>query len=132
MTNLKLKKGYSLIELLVVLGIFALLATLASQAVVLTLRSSKKSESSIKVKDNLNYALGVMERQLRNAYSVTPTCALNKVDYVDNSGTAASFECDNTGVSDYYVASGSSRLTSTDIKVNPCSITCTDTSVTIS
>src|SRR3990170_3264778 len=64
-------RGYSIVELLVVVTIFTFLAIIVTQAVVLTLRGSRKGESLISVRENLDYAFAVMERQLRSARSIT-------------------------------------------------------------
>ena len=63
----KQKKGYSLIEMLVVIGIFALLGTLVAQILITSMRASRKSESINMVRGSLDYAISVMERQIRNA-----------------------------------------------------------------
>lgn len=126
----KSQKGYSLVEILVVLGIFAILATVATQAVFQTIRGSRKSESSIKVRENLNYALSVMERQLRGVTDIS-SCINNRIDYSHKFGTSY-FAC-ISGV-DSYIASGSARLTSDQVKLNSCTISCPAdlSSVTIS
>lgn len=143
-------EGFSLIELLVVITVFAVLGLLSTQAILLTLRGANKSESSIKVRENLDYAVAVMERQLRNAESVT-SCDDNEIDYKDINNNPATFSCvigsgadssetpadsdmpdtsdtpdtqsvePNTG----YIASSSARLTSSDIIVSQCSFSCT-------
>lgn len=112
-------KGYSLIEILVVLSVFGILAVVSTQAVLLSIRSSRKSESSITVKDNLDIALSTIERQLRFAQSVDCVSS-TQVNYIDTRGTSTSFSCPaNLG----YIASGSARLTSSDVDVT-CSFAC--------
>ncbi len=129
--NLKFKiknfseNGVSLIEILVVVTIFAVLGILATRAVLLTLRGTNRSTATVKVRENLNYALAVMERQLRNAQNVSPcpnvdTTTLN---YTDVDGNTSSFSCQSIGPSGY-VASGSARLTSSDVGITCCSIVC--------
>lgn len=119
------KRGVSLIEILIVIAIFAILGVLVTRAILLTLRGTRKSESVVKVRENLDYALAVIERQLRNAESVdcaTSTALL--LNYRDRNGSASSFSCVTPGPSGY-IASGSARLTSTDIAVTSCSFSCT-------
>lgn len=111
------KNGYSLIEILVVLAVFSLLATIATQTIFLTLRSSRKVEASIKVRESLDNAVSVMERQLRNAKSVT-SGSTTQIDYIDNTGNAANFRCVTS--SPNYIASGSASLTSSDINLTSC------------
>ena len=123
---MKQSKGLSLIEVLVVVGIFAILSVIIARSVFLTLRGSAKSETQVQVRENLNYALSVMERGLRNADSVVacPNPDTKVLNYLDSAGTPASFSCVGIGKSDSYIASSSARLTSTDIKINSCSIVC--------
>lgn len=118
------KKGFTLIEILVVIAIFAVIGLLSTRSLFLTLRGAKKSDSLVRVRENVNYSLSVIERQLRNAESVTcPNPSTSILEYVSIEGTETSFTC-NTGGSDKYIASGSSRLTSEDILVTSCSFSC--------
>ena len=123
------KKGISLIEILVVITVFSILGILASRAVLLTIRGTKKSDSLIKVRGNLDYSMAVIERQLRNASQVSPCPNTDGLilDYLDAEGVAASFSCHDIGT-EGYVASGSARLTSDEIKVTSCSFICTPSS----
>ena len=119
------QKGISLLEILVVIAVFSILGILTSRAVLMTIRGTKKSDSLIKVRGNLDYSMAVIERQLRNASSVSPCPNTNPLilDYLDGEGTATSFSCQNVGT-EGYIASGSARLTSNEIKVTACSFTC--------
>lgn len=118
-------KGMSLIEILIVVAIFAILGVIVTRSVLLTLRGSKKSESTLKVRENINYSLAVIERQLRNADFVTP-CPNgnpNRIDYTDEYGNNTNFSCVTSG-SDVYVASASARLTNDETVITSCSFVC--------
>ncbi len=118
----------SLIEILVVVAIFAILGIIVTRSVVLSIGGSKKSESLVKVRENLNYSLGIIERQIRNADSLVSACPnsdTSLINYKDQSGNAASFSCVGMGGSDPYIASGSARLSSDVIKITSCSFICT-------
>lgn len=121
------EKGMSLMEILVVITIFAVLGILITQSVVLTLQGSKKSESIIRARENLDYSLSIIERQIRSASSVSPCTGLpvTIIYYLDQNGLASSFSCVNTGGSNSFIASGSARLTSNAVKVTSCSFICT-------
>lgn len=112
-------KGISLIETLIVIGVFAVLGILSTSAVLLSLRGSNKGESQIKIRENLDYAVSVIERQLINAESVT-TCTASSVVYKDSLGGSGSFSCTGDRI-----ASGSAWLTSDEITVSACSFSCT-------
>lgn len=111
----------SLIEILVVVTIFAILGIIVTRAVILTIGGSKKSESLVKVRENLNYAVGVIERQLRNADVITtcPNPDPSRVDYQDSFGQSASFSCSSGAI-----ASGSAQLTSSEVTITNCSFVC--------
>lgn len=123
-------KGLSLIEILIVISVFAIIGILSSTSLFLTLRNAKKSESLVKVKENLNYSLAVIERQIRNSEKVDCTTSTNSVlNYIALEGVQSSFSCKpavagNTA----YIASGSARLTPSNISVSSCAFTCTETS----
>lgn len=118
----------SLLEILVVVAVFSILGIIITRSVLLTLRGSRKSESQVKVRENVNYALGVVERQLRNADSITecPNADTSRIDYTDESGGTSSFSCIGVGGAGSYIASGSARLTSDEIQISSCSFTCTE------
>lgn len=118
-------KGLSLVEILIVITIFAVIGLLATRSVFLTIRGAKKSDSLVRVRENVNYSLSVIERQLRNSESVTcPNPSTDTLNYISLEGTATSFSCVTSGV-DKYIASGSGRLTSSDISVTNCYFSCT-------
>lgn len=125
---MKKNKGFSLIEILVVISIFSIVGILSTRAVLLTMRGAKKSESQVKVRENVNYALSIIERQIRNSEDVSPcpnTSEL-KLDYVSSDGIPTFFSC-TVGASGK-ISSGSATLTSSDVSITDCSFTCTQTS----
>jgi len=119
-------EGLSLIEILVVVTIFAILGIIVSSSLMLTLRGAKKSESLMKVRENLNYSLAVIERNIRGASTILDctNSDTKKITYLDQNKTSTSFFCVNTGAAGSYIASGSARLTSDSIKIVSCSFTC--------
>ncbi|EKD31619.1 MAG: hypothetical protein ACD_77C00290G0005 [uncultured bacterium] len=123
----KLQKGISLIEILVVITIFAVLGMIVSSSLILTMQGTKKSEAMIKVRENLNYSLSVVERNLRNA-SLILNCtgeSVSVINYTDQYGISSSFSCMNIGsTTDSFIASGSARLTSDNIKITACNFVC--------
>jgi len=123
----KCAQGFSLLEILVVITVFSILAILTTQAVLLTLRGSKKSESLTKVRGNIDYSLAVIERNIRNAESIAecPNSDTSRISYLDENGALTSFSCasDTDGG---YIASASGRLTSSEVNVTSCSFVCED------
>ena len=131
-----MKKGFSLVEILVVITAFSILAILTTQALSLSLRGTRKSGSVTLVREELNYATAVMERLLHNALPGSVTCPIPpdpyaglKVSYTDSNNTPTDFRCEDVGAAGY-IASGSARLTSTNIEMlSPCSFTCNSVGV---
>ena len=120
------QKGMSLLEILVVITIFAILGIIVTRSVALSIGGSRKSESVVRVRENLSYSLAIIERQIRNANSVSqcPNADPTRIDYKDQDGNPAYFSCVNLGGIDPYISSGSARLTSDTIKIIQCSFTC--------
>ena len=128
----QLQQGLSLLEVLVVVTIFAVLGILITQSIVLTLQGSKKSESIVRARENLDYSLNVIERQIRNANSVISCPNQYTINYLDQAGKTSSFTCVRPGLSGSYIASGSAHLTGDAVKIVSCSFTCTpETSVNL-
>lgn len=117
-------KGFSLIEILIVTSIFSVVGILSTRAILLTMRGAKKSDSLVRVRENVNYALSIIERQVRNSESVTCTASTTVLSYVSLEGTSTTFSCVTNGI-DKYIASGSARITSSDISITSCSFRCT-------
>lgn len=118
------QRGYSIVELLVVVAVFSIIALIATQAVVLVLRGSRKSESLISVRENVDYAFSVMERSIRNAQALNVNCNSDSttLDYIDGNGGNRNFSC--LGGASGYIASDSARLTSDNVNVD-----CTQTPI---
>lgn len=120
------QRGYSLVEIMVVLALFAILVLVATQTLLLSLRSANKSEALGRVKENLEYSVSIMERYLRGAKSITTTCPntdTNTLSFIDKDDVARTFSCVNPGV-DGYINLNTNRLTDQKISVLSCTIAC--------
>lgn len=121
----KKQKAFSLVEILVVISIFAVIGILTTRSIFITLRSSRKSDSLVRVRENVNYAMGIIERQIRTAESVNcATVTANNLPYIADGGISTSFSLATVGT-DRYIASGAARLTSNDVTVTSATFTCT-------
>lgn len=126
------KRGFSLIEMLVVISIFAVIGILATTSVALTLRSSKKSDSLVRVRENVNYSLSIIERQIRNSESIDCTLVTaQNLPYVAEGGAAGRFNCTIGATGNIASASGALLvpITSSDISITACSFTCSQVNV---
>src|SRR3989344_3845933 len=63
--KLKFKTGFTLIELIVALGVFMVVMTIILSAFLNIMDIQKKTEAFRKVNDNLNFALEAMMREIR-------------------------------------------------------------------
>lgn len=93
--------GFSLVEMLVVVLVFSILAVVVTKSLTTSLRTSTKSESIGHVRENVEYAMSVIERSLRSAKGIDcGGSSATKLQYLTSSGTFAYFEC--SGVNIYY------------------------------
>lgn len=125
-TTQKYNSGISLMEILIVIAIFAVLGVIVSSSLVLTIQGTRKSEALQRVRENLNYSVSVIERNLRNANAITDCTNPLSVTYLDQYGKISSFSCVGVGGSDSYIASDSARLTSNNVQITGCSFVCTE------
>jgi len=123
--------GFTMIEILVVIGILGVIATIGTSMFFTTFRSSTKTKILSTVKQNGDYALSVMERIVRDSQEVianteTPskTCEVDmkkiKVKRLD--GSEIEFSCEEAANS--FIASNSAALTSSEVKLDSCYFDC--------
>jgi prepilin-type N-terminal cleavage/methylation domain-containing protein len=116
--------GFTLVEILVVLSVFAVIVTVGGNLFFSVLRGATKTKASELVKQNGNYALTSMERNIHNAKQIT--------DYDDTGGTyleiknpdgkETEYFCGNVDAdSDLEIASNSASLiNSSEVRVTSC------------
>jgi prepilin-type N-terminal cleavage/methylation domain-containing protein len=132
--NAKGKKqnfGFTLVEILVVVGILGLIVVVASTIFFTTSKSSSKTKALTTVKQNGDYALSVMERLIRDSEEVitnsdNKVCesGMKKIKLKRIDGTTVEFACSGEGTANGQIASNSARLTSDEVKVDSCSFDC--------
>lgn len=100
------EKGFTLIEILVVVGIFAIIAVIGSGSFFSLLRGSTKSRSASTVKQNGDYALGVMERMIRNARYLEENSGglicdsgMTEIKIKNPDGGSTEFKCEANSIS---------------------------------
>ena len=101
--------GYSLIEMLVAIGVFAVIGIVVTSSLASSFKNSKKATAISNVKSNVDYAMSTMERLLRNAVHVDTVNSTPKMlVYEDEYGNSDMFfNCDSANS---YIASGSATL----------------------
>src|SRR4030042_5564903 len=123
--------GYSIIEILIVIGIFAVFSKVVTQSVILSLRGTKKSGSVVTVKEDLEYAASTIERVLQNATSITdPNPCSGTQDHIefisrDNLQTSFNFTSGSDSRITQTYSGNTYRLTSNKVDISTCSFTCT-------
>lgn len=106
--------GFTLIEILVVVGILGIIAVVGSNMFFSILRGSTKTKILQLVKQNGDYAISVMGRMIRNAKSVSG--GGGSVTIINPDEMSTTFSC-----SDNTIASNSASLISSEVEVANCS-----------
>jgi prepilin-type N-terminal cleavage/methylation domain-containing protein len=126
-------KGFSLVELLIAIGIFVVVMTISLGSVVSILDAGRKSKSLKAVMTNLNFALEVMSREIKfgknyycgvdttNPHTATQDCTGSSLA----PGTAITFTTSG-GVDTIYRLNGTQIEKSTDYGASYMAITAPD------
>ena len=119
------KSGFTLIEIIVVVGILGIIMVMGSNLFFSILRGSTKTKILQLVKQNGDYTITVMSRMIRNARSVSGSGSA--ITIVNPDGNTTTFNCCGA-TPNFLIASESgtlscenARLTSSEVKVNDCS-----------
>ena len=117
--------GFSLIEMLVVITVFSILAILATQSLATSLRGTRKSESIGHVRENIEYAMTIMERSLRTASELDcpepPLPATPKeIVFKTISNVEAKFECTGNNIASSSGAITRNLINATDVNIIGC------------
>lgn len=68
------EKGFTLLEILISVGILVIVATLIVQVLFTTTHVNKKTELLVDIKQNGNFALDVIDRMVRSAQLIATSC----------------------------------------------------------
>lgn len=113
--------GFTLIEVLVAVGLLITIATLSSTLFITVLKNANKTKVDQAVKQEGDYALLVMSRMIRNAREV-----VKDAPYAcEGSSSQIAIKNSDEGITvfscqDDYLASNSARLTSDQVQVPAC------------
>jgi prepilin-type N-terminal cleavage/methylation domain-containing protein len=113
-----LPRGFSLIELVVVIGLLALLMLAISGTMLMSVISSNRIRTATNIKQAGNYALGQIQTLVRNARSIE-SCSSNTLIIQNLDGGQTTF-----AVLDNHIASGSAYLTPDNLIVPFFNMTC--------
>lgn len=101
----KISTGFSLLELIVVVGILSFMSLVIAQVFFTTMKTNTKTELMKDVKQNGEYALDAMTRMLQSAVSVSGTCVetgltpqtTSEISILDSYGTTVTLTCADVG-----------------------------------
>jgi len=114
--------GFTLIEMMMVVGVLGILAVLGSGAFFSILRGSIKAKTLQMVKQNGDYAISVMERMIRNARALvgpTSDSTVSSITIKNPDGGTTTFSCEGDLST---IASNGASLLSNEVKVSDCNI----------
>ena len=127
----KKQKGFTLVELLVAIGILGVVGGIATIILFTTLRSASKSDIMREVKQNGDYAISVMERMIRNATGVESTCLGSGTSLTINNPDGRTTTFSLGGTSNIQIASvsalGTGFLTNEKVAATGLNFTCSRT-----
>lgn len=117
--KLSAKSGFTLIETLVVIGVLAIVVVVGSTSFFSLLKSSTKTKTINAVKQNGDYAMGVMAKMIRNARYIEEntdgqTCEpdMTKIKIKNPDMDSTEFACDGDAIS-----SNSATIISNQVKL---------------
>lgn len=114
-------QGFTLIEMMVVIGILLIVGTMAVGLFFQTLKGASKVEILKEVKQNGDYALGVMERMTRNAQEIE-NCSGSKLKIKNPDGNTTEFS-----LSGSQIVSTSGKLTGSNVAASGLTFNCNST-----
>lgn len=132
--------GFTLIEIMVSVAIFAIIMTTGIGALVSLTNSYKISQKNKQVNDSLNYTLETMTRELRLGRDYRANASSANQSPLDDSGSSIGFiATDNRGYIIFYLDNGilyRERYSGTlgysnDALTNPDEVTITDINFTV-
>jgi prepilin-type N-terminal cleavage/methylation domain-containing protein len=113
-----MKKGFSLIEMLIVLTVFAFLGIIITQSLASSLKGARKSEAIGNAKENIEYILNTVERTLRRVDTIGSDSTSIKINYfLTGRSTSEYFRCQGN---DFFWVNDQ-KLNNPDIKITSCS-----------
>ena len=106
----KKQKGFTLVEIIIAVGLFATVATLAMLSLLAIIDANNRAKGAKILVNNLNAALEQMSRELRTGYrytcssssGVTPTLPADclegrsNLSYIDKNGDSVYYRLDST------------------------------------
>jgi prepilin-type N-terminal cleavage/methylation domain-containing protein len=127
--------GFTLLEIMIAIGVMGVISVTIAQVFIATTKSNTKTELMKDIKQNGDYALGFITRDLQNAASVSSTCTaypqptalttMNSLSYVTAEGVSAILSCDLGSGQLYRITTTSEPLTTANLTIDAtCGFRC--------
>ncbi len=126
---MRMRNGYTLIELLAVMVVFIVIATFIVTILTTSLRGNNKANTLTLVRENGNFVITQMAKDIREAHAVITPYPCGTVDspvtstklgITTVSGDTIVYKC----VSNNIASNGANLLDANNITVNSCSFSC--------
>lgn len=121
-TDKTARRGFTLIEMIIVMGLLGLISVVASGFLLVSMMASSKAQVTKEARQSGAYALSVMEGMILNSASVGCTPAENVINIKDFGGNLTTFQCLSG-----QIASNGAALTAGNVEVSNCVFDCTIT-----
>ena len=94
------KKGFTLIELVVVVGILSIIVLVISQPLANIIKYQRESQTSDNMRDNLQFVINKMEKELKTSSDVLPNPAYagNSINFKDQSNSNINYALSSTEI----------------------------------
>ncbi|MCX6792392.1 MAG: type II secretion system protein [Candidatus Gottesmanbacteria bacterium] len=125
-------QGFTLMEILISVGILAIVATLLAQVLFTTAHVNKKTEILTDIKQDGNFALDIIGRMVRSAKSIDK-CLLGELDITNPNNNVTIFTCDAGRIASESASHPPVYLTSANVTLSSSGgNNCTDSSLAFS
>ena len=123
--ELKKVKGFSLVELIIVVGLLGILILAISSAMLMSIISSNRIRTTTKVKQAGNYAIGQLQTMIRNAKSITScNSSTYTLTLVNPGGGSTVVDTEIVGSNTFIASNSGTYLTPTDVSVSNFILNC--------
>ena len=98
MRNIKFQKGFTIIELIVSMALFTIVAVLVASIFVKSLKSQRAITDLIATSDNLYFTLEQMAREMRVGRSFWVSAAADRIEFINTQGNCVSYIYVSNGI----------------------------------
>lgn len=120
-----LKRGFSLIELIVVIGLLSLLMLAISSTMLMSIVSSNRIRTVTKVKQAGGYAIGQIQSMVRSSKSITICDGTTpSISFVGQDGGTTEILAEDDGTNVRIASNSGTYITPANMEISAFSITC--------